>query len=82
MKYTYVCTSCIFETIIDIPLGQDLPKDVVCEKCNATMKHNLFEQLKEATHTIIIPESFKATSTLYDKQKYYGKHRLHEKKLY
>lgn len=82
MVYIYKCDKCAESGTIDIPLGQDLPKELPCEKCGGVMKHDLVGKLKEASHSIIIPESFKATSKMYEKQKLYGKFNLHEKTLY
>lgn len=82
MKYLYVCEKCKEDKEVDLPLGTDLPKSIPCDSCDGVMKYNFIQNLKEATHAIIIPESFKATSKKYEKQKLYGKFNLHEKKLY
>lgn len=81
MIYTYNC-ECNNSIDINLPIGTDLPKDVVCEKCGKIMKHDFLSKWKESNTTIIVPEKFKATSKLYDKQKYYGKFNVHEKQLY
>jgi hypothetical protein len=78
MVYDFVC-DCGNKKNIENPISDPLPT-VICEKCNSKMYQNFKEKLSE--HTIIIPENFKATSHIYDNEKYYGKMNVHEKQVY
>ena len=69
MTYTYKCSKCKKHKDIELPLGQDLPKDVICE-CGQIMVHSFIEQAK--TQSIKVPYWFKAVNDT-------GRHR-HSKK--
>ena len=61
MIYTYICTTCKKDTNIELPLGEDLPKDIKCIHCKkGKMKYDLMGKLKKTK--VIIPYMFKAVN--------------------
>jgi hypothetical protein len=80
MQYQYICQNkeCEHATEISLPIGTDLPKVIVCEKCESDMKHNFREAI--LTQGIRIPYGFKAVEN--EVRPNYGKFGLHEKTLY
>lgn len=62
MTYTYKCTTCKKTIDIELPMGDELPKLVVCPKCNTeTMKHDFLSQMN--SQSIKVPYWFKATNS-------------------
>jgi hypothetical protein len=80
MQYQYICQNedCGSEVEISLPIGTDLPKAIICEKCEAEMKYNFRDTAM--TQGIRIPLSFKAVKD--ELRPNYGKFGLHEKQLY
>lgn len=61
MTYTYKCSTCKKTLDIELPMGEDLPKTVLCPKCETeTMKHDFLAQMN--SQSIKIPYWFKATN--------------------
>ena len=61
MIYTYKCSHCKSKKDLDIPMGEDLPKTILCEKCKTeTMKHDFMSQIN--SQAITVPYWFKATN--------------------
>lgn len=61
MTYQYKCSKCKKVEVIDIPMGDDLPKTLECPNCKeSTMKHDFLSQIN--SQTIKIPYWFKATN--------------------
>lgn len=68
MRYNFSCKNCGNTKIVEIPMGEKLPK-VICEKCGKFMNQNFKD--KVSSLGIEITEDFKATSEF--KSKDYSK---------
>lgn len=70
MLYAYVCNTCNKTFEIDIPMGNDLPKELECldRECNGIMKHDFASQVK--SQSIDIPPHMQATSRYAPRVKY------------
>jgi len=67
MIYHYKCEKCKKKVDVDIPMGQDLPKDLKCE-CNGLLRHDFVSQIK--TQSLEIPQNFQACSRYAPRIKY------------
>lgn len=63
MVYDYVCNECSAIMNIELPIGSDLPKEVSCNRCGGTCKHDFLSQAQSLNS--IVPEHMKATSRIY-----------------
>ena len=62
MIYHYRCSKCKKTKEVELPMGEDLPKSLLCDKCNEeTMKHDFMSQIN--SQSIKIPYWFKATNS-------------------
>mgnify|MGYP000914154299 CR=1 FL=1 len=69
MIYNFICPVCHKHTDIEIPMGNDLPKDKVCEFCHTgILYHNFSDKVKSLT--IDIPQHMMATSRYAPRMKY------------
>ncbi len=69
MTYHYICDKCKKVTDIEVPMGNDLPKGVHCEKCSeGILKHDFMNQVK--SQVVEIPHSFRAISPYSPRIKY------------
>lgn len=62
MLYRYLCPNCHKSKGVEVPLGNDLPKDVTCPQCGNTMKHDFCGQVR--SQATILPLGFQAVNRL------------------